>query len=123
MVVVATVAGTGRKWVGLGVVACLGEVSVLRVHMLSRSASGTNRTPVPPFLSPTSSRSVSGGCFPDMSMGLVATTAAAGSNAARVDGWWKSSSEHERAGVLQRAEQTKTYCCLVITLYHLTAFL
>lgn len=43
--------------------------------------------------------------------------------AARVDEWWKNSSEHERAGVLQKAKQTKPFCCLVIILHHKTAFL
>lgn len=74
-----------------------------------------------PFLTPGSTRSAAGGGFTSVSAGLVASTGVAVASALRVDGWRKSSSEHERAGVLQRAEQTKTYCCLVIILHYETA--
>lgn len=104
---VATAAGTGRKWDGLGVLTCLGGVSVRPDRLSSRSASATNGAPTSPFLAPASSRSVTGGCFPDVLTGLEATTDVAVAFAVRVDGWWKSSSEHERAGVLKKAEQTK----------------
>lgn len=120
--VVAMAAGAGRKWEGLVVVTCLGEVRVRRTHFSSFSALATNRVAVTPFLTSASFWSAVGGCFLVVLTGLVATTETAVAFAARVVAWWESSSEHERAGVLQKAKQTKTYCCLVSILYHQTAF-
>ena len=113
-------AGTGRKEEeGFGVVMCLGDISVRLARFSSCSASTIKVAAVTPFLATTSSWSVVGGCFLVASMGPVATTeAAAAAFPARVVECWKSSSEHERAGVLQKAEQTKTHCSLFSLLHH-----
>lgn len=63
-------------------VTCLGVVSVRRARL--SSASATDGAPTSPFFA--SSRSVTGGCFPDVLRGLVATADAAVAFAARVDG-------------------------------------
>jgi len=107
VVAVAMAAGTGRKWGGLGTEACLGEVGAWRDCVSRGSASATVGTPAAPFLTDSvCCCSVTGGCFTEEATGLAATATGV---AARVVEWWKSSSEHERAGVLQKAKQTKTY--------------
>lgn len=93
---------------------CLGEGLAGVWPAFSASTDGTAAAPF---------CSITGGCCPDVMTGLVASTGVAAAFAARVVEWWKKSSEHERAGVLQKAKQTKTYCCLVIILCHQTAFL
>lgn len=102
--VVAMAAGAGRRGEGLVVVTFLGEVGVRRAHFSPLSASATNRVPVTPFLTPASSWSAVGGCFLVVLTVLVASTETAASFAFRVVVWWKSSCEHDRAGVLQKAK-------------------
>lgn len=89
----------GGKWEGLRVLVHWGEVK-------DSSCSATNLAPI-------------AGAF----LSKLTTSWDAESFAARAVECWKSSSEHERVGVLWKAEQTKMYGCLVITLYHQTAFL
>lgn len=98
---VAVAAGTGRKWVGPGVPACLGEIRVRRAHI--SSVAGDTAPPL--FFCPASSLSVTGGNFPGVTglglRGLVTTMEVVMVLIVRDDGR-KSSSEHERAGLLLR---------------------
>lgn len=109
--IVAMVLGTGRKPMGLRV-----------IPLSSPSASATAGEVETPFLNPTSFCSVTGGCFPDVLTGLVAITWVATAFGAGVVKWWKSSLEHERAGILQKVKQTKPFTAWLSS-YHQTAFL
>lgn len=89
----------GRKWEGLGVLMPWGEVK-------DPSCSAANLAPIASAV-----------------LCEVMTSWDAESFAARGVECWKSSSEHDRVGVLQKAEQTKMFSCLIITLYHQKALL
>lgn len=102
--VVTEAAGAGRGKEGLVLLTCLGEVGVPWANFSTLSPSATNRLPVTPFITPVSSWSAVGGCFPLVLTGLVARTETIVAFAARAVVWWKSSCEHERAGVLQKGK-------------------
>lgn len=95
------VEGTGSKSDGLGVF--LGKVSIRQAVLSSSSA-------------PTTSVSL---CFGGAKRPPAASTVFGD----RADGHRRSSSEHERAGVLQRAKQTEAFLLPGIFLYNQTAFL
>lgn len=96
-------AGRGRKSEGLRLVTCLGDVGIRPTRFSSPEASAMS------FLKAVSS--------------VAAVEEATVSFIVRAVEWWKSSSEHERDGVLWKAKQMEPYCLLVIVLYQQTAFL